>query len=166
MRKTKIICTIGPATDGEEVITSLCRAGMNVARMNFSHNTHDDHKRRIDTVKKVREALALDVAIMLDTKGPEYRIGTFEKGKVTLCGGDSFTFTIREIVGNESIVSVSYKRLARELCAGDIILLANGLLSFKVTEIKDTDIICEVLNGGELSDRKSMSFPNKVMKQE
>ncbi len=166
MRKTKIICTLGPASDSEETVTALCRAGMNVARMNFSHNTHADHKRRIDIVKRVREELVLPVAVMLDTKGPEYRIGTFEDGKVTLCDGDSFTFTIREIVGNRNTVSVSYKRLTEELRAGDIILLSNGLLSFEVTEITDTDIMCKVLHGGELSDRKSMSFPNKVMKQE
>lgn len=165
MRKTKIVCTIGPMSDSEEMITGLCKAGMNVARMNFSHNTHDDHKRRIDTVKKVREKLRLPIAIMLDTKGPEYRIGTFEKGKIFLNEGDRFTFTTENIIGDNRKVSVSYSKLNKELSAGDTILLNNGLLSFKVDRINASDIECIVTCGGELSDRKSMSFPGKVMKQ-
>ena len=165
MRKTKIVCTIGPASETEEIITGLCKAGMNVARMNFSHNTHEDHQRRIDLVKKVRAELNLPIAIMLDTKGPEYRIKTFEKGKVTLADGDDFTFTADNIVGDEHIVSVSYPKLAEELSVGDTILLNNGLLSFSVEKIEGVNIMCKVTCGGELSDRKSMSFPGKVMKQ-
>lgn len=165
MRKTKIVCTIGPASETEEIITGLCKAGMNVARMNFSHNTHEDHQRRIDLVKKVRAELNLPIAIMLDTKGPEYRIKTFEKGKVTLADGDDFTFTADDIVGDEHIVSVSYPKLAEELSVGDTILLNNGLLSFSVEKIEGVNIMCKVTCGGELSDRKSMSFPGKVMKQ-
>ena len=165
MRKTKIVCTIGPASETEEIITGLCKAGMNVARMNFSHNTHEDHQRRIDLVKKVRAKLNLPIAIMLDTKGPEYRIKTFEKGKVTLADGDDFTFTADDIVGDEHIVSVSYPKLAEELSVGDTILLNNGLLSFFVEKIEGVNIMCKVTCGGELSDRKSMSFPGKVMKQ-
>ena len=165
MRKTKIVCTIGPASETEEIITGLCKAGMNVARMNFSHNTHEDHQRRIDLVKKVRAKLNLPIAIMLDTKGPEYRIKTFEKGKVTLADGDDFTFTADDIVGDEHIVSVSYPKLAEELSVGDTILLNNGLLSFSVEKIEGVNIMCKVTCGGELSDRKSMSFPGKVMKQ-
>ncbi len=163
MRKTKIVCTIGPASESEETLEALCRAGMNVARMNFSHNTHEDHKRRMDLVKKVRQSLQMPIAILLDTKGPEYRIGTFENGKVTLCDGDTFTFTASNIVGNEQIVSVNYPQLPRELSAGDVILLNDGLLSFSVQEIRDNDIVCTVVHGGELSDRKSMSFPGKVL---
>ena len=166
MRKTKIVCTIGPASETKEVITGLCKAGMNVARMNFSHNTHADHKRRIDLVKQVREELKMPVAILLDTKGPEYRIGIFEGGKVTLSDGDKFTFTTDNIIGNRQSVSVSYAKLPEELSAGDTILLNNGLLSFKVEHIKGANIECRVVCGGELSDRKSMSFPGKVMKQE
>ena len=165
MRKTKIVCTIGPASETEQTIRGLCKAGMNVARLNFSHNTHADHQRRIDLIKKVREELALPIAIMLDTKGPEYRIKTFTDGKITLSDGDVFTFTTRDIVGNTSTVSVNYANLTKELDAGDTILLNNGLLTFEVLEIKDTDIICKVICGGELSDRKSMSFPGKVMQQ-
>ncbi|MBQ8836728.1 MAG: pyruvate kinase [Clostridia bacterium] len=166
MRKTKIVCTIGPASETKEVITGLCKAGMNVARMNFSHNTHADHKRRIDLVKEVREELGLPIAIMLDTKGPEFRIGVFEGGKVTLNDGDTFTFTTDNIIGDRERVSVSYAKLPEELSSGDTILLNNGLLSFKVERINDSNIECKVICGGELSDRKSMSFPGKVMKQE
>ncbi len=165
MRKTKIVCTIGPASESEEIIVGLCRAGMNVARMNFSHSTYEEHKRRIDLVKKVRSDLKLPIAIMLDTKGPEYRIRTFEKGQISLCEGATFTFTTKDIVGDSTCVSVSYSGLASELSVGDTILLNNGLLSFCVEEINDTDIICRVVCGGVLSDRKSMSFPGKVMKQ-
>ncbi len=166
MRKTKIVCTLGPASETEEIITGLCKAGMNVARMNFSHNTYADHKRRIDLVKKVREKLGLPIAVMLDTKGPEYRIKTFEKGKITLNEGDDFTFTTADVIGNQNRVSVSYEKLTEELSVGDTVLLNNGLLSFIVESIEGAEIHCKVLCGGELSDRKSMSFPGKVMKQE
>ncbi len=165
MRKTKIVCTIGPASESEEILVGLCRAGMNVARLNFSHSTHEEHQRRIDTIKKVRQQLELPIAIMLDTKGPEYRIRTFQNGKVMLHAGDPFTFTTEEIVGDETRVSVSYDKLTQELVPGDAILLNNGLLTFRVEEITGTDIRCRIEVGGELSDRKSMSFPGKVMKQ-
>ena len=165
MRKTKIVCTLGPATDSKEIIQGLCKAGMNVARLNFSHGTYEDHQKRIDLVKSVRSELNLPIAIMLDTKGPEYRIKTFENGKISLSDGDKFTFTSDEVVGNEHIVSVSYANLPRELSLGDTILLNNGLLTFKVENIDGSNIDCRVLCGGELSDRKSMSFPGKVMKQ-
>ena len=165
MRKTKIVCTLGPASETKEIIAGLCKAGMNVARLNFSHNTHADHKRRLDLVKEVRAELGLPIAIMLDTKGPEYRIKTFEGGKILLSDGDRFTFTTDDVVGNRERVSVSYSRLPEELSVGDTILLNNGLLTFLVERIEGQDIECRVLSGGELSDRKSMSFPGKVMKQ-
>ncbi len=166
MRKTKIVCTIGPASETEEIITGLCKAGMNVARLNFSHNTHEDHQRRIDLVKKVRSDLKMPIAIMLDTKGPEYRIKTFRNHKITLNDGDKFTFTTDEVEGDETKVSVSYKNLPSELSVGDTILLNNGLLTFEVVNIDGANIESTVVVGGELSDRKSMSFPGKVMKQE
>ena len=165
MRKTKIVCTIGPASESEEVLRGLCKAGMNVARLNFSHSTHEEHQKRIDLIKKVREDLDMPVAIMLDTKGPEYRIKTFENGKINLSEGDIFTFTTEDITGNEKRVSVSYEKLTEDISVGDTILLNNGLLSFAVEKIEGTEIICRVMCGGELSDRKSMSFPGKVMKQ-
>ena len=165
MRKTKIVCTIGPATDTEEVMIGLCKAGMNVARLNFSHSTYEEHQRRIDLVKKVRQDLNLPIAIMLDTKGPEYRIKTFENGSVFLNEGAAFTFTTEEVEGDEHRVSVSYVNLPHELEVGDTILLNNGLLAFEVTAIEGVNIHTIVTDGGELSNRKSMSFPGKVMKQ-
>ncbi len=166
MRKTKIVCTIGPASDSEEIMAGLCNAGMNVARLNFSHSTYEEHQRRIDLIKKVRSDLKKPIAIMLDTKGPEYRIKTFKNHKITLADGDTFTFTADDIIGDETRVSVSYPNLPAELCIGDTILLNNGLLSFEVVNIAGQDIECRVVMGGELSDRKSMSFPGKVMHQE
>ena len=166
MRKTKIVCTIGPASDTEEIMTGLCKAGMNVARLNFSHSTHDEHQRIIDLIKKVRSELKVPIAIMLDTKGPEYRIKTFKNQKIMLKDGDSFVFTSDDIIGDETRVAVSYPNLPNELSVGDTILLNNGLLVFEVVNISGTNIECSVITGGELSDRKSMSFPGKVMKQE
>lgn len=165
MRKTKIVCTIGPASETKDVLIGLCKAGMNVARFNFSHNTHADHKRRMDLIKEVRRELNLPIAIMLDTKGPEYRIKTFENGKIHLSDGDKFTFTTDEIEGNAERVSVSYSRLPEELEVGDTILLNNGLMTFSVEKIEGNDINCITVCGGELSDRKSMSFPGKIIKQ-
>jgi len=166
MRKTKIVCTIGPASETEEIMTGLCKAGMNVARLNFSHSTHEEHQRRIDLIKKVRSELKVPIAIMLDTKGPEYRIKTFKNQKIMLKDGDRFVFTSDDIIGDETRVAVSYPNLPNELSVGDIILLNNGLLTFEVVNISGTNIECSVIIGGELSDRKSMSFPGKVMKQE
>ncbi len=166
MRKTKIVCTIGPACSDEATLTEMCEKGMNVARLNFSHGTHADHQARIDLIKKVRNKLNLPIAIMLDTKGPEYRIKTFKDGKVFLNEGDTFTFTTQDIEGSKDGVSVSYSGLANDLEVGDIILLNNGLLKFEVESKTETDLICKVLIGGELSDRKSMSFPNKVLHQD
>ena len=165
MRKTKIICTIGPACESEEVLTEMCQAGMNVARLNFSHGTHAEQQKKIDLVKKVREKLRLPIAIMLDTKGPEYRIRTFANGSITLKEGDTFSFTTEQIVGDEHRVSVSYEGLIRDLSVGDKILLNNGLLVFEVEKLTATDAICKVLVGGETSNNKSMSFPNKVLNQ-
>lgn len=166
MRKTKIICTIGPASDNEKTLIAMCKAGMNVARLNFSHGTHEEHKDKIDLIKRVREMLGLPIAIMLDTKGPEYRIKTFRDKKIQLEDGAKFTFTTEDVTGDEARVSVSYKRLHEELSPGDTILLNNGLVSFRVDSIEGGEIHCTVVTGGELSDRKSMSFPGKVLKQE
>ena len=163
MRKTKIICTIGPSSESEEMITKLCEAGMNVARLNFSHGTHEEHKVKIDTLKKVRQKLNYPLAIMLDTKGPEYRVGVFENKKVEIADGAEFTFTTDEIIGDTSRVSVSYKNLPNEVAIGDRILVNDGLLIFEVKEITDKDIICNTITGGVMSDRKSMNFPEHVL---
>lgn len=165
MRKTKIVCTIGPACSDENTLTEMCRAGMNVARLNFSHGTHEEHLEKIALIKKVRKKLNYPIAIMLDTKGPEYRIKTFKNGGVTLKDGDTFTFTTLDVDGDSSRVSVSYEGLAKDLSVGDRLLLNNGLLIFEVTSLTDTDVVCKVIAGGELTNRKSMSFPNKVLKQ-
>jgi len=165
MRKTKIVCTIGPACESEEVLTELCLAGMNVARLNFSHGTHEYHGSLINKIKAVRQKLELPIAIMLDTKGPEYRIKAFEDGKITLNDGDTFVFTTDDIIGNNERVSVNYKGMIKDLSVGDKILVNNGLVIFEVKELTDTEAICLVLAGGELSNSKSMSFPNKVLNQ-
>ena len=163
MRKTKIICTIGPASENEQTLIKMCQAGMNVARLNFSHGTHSEHEKKIGLIKKVREKLNLPIAIMLDTKGPEYRIRTFAEGKVNVEDGQTFTFTTDEIVGDKTKVSVNYKDLIKNLTVGDQILVNNGLVIFEVTKLSGNDAICKVVTGGVLSDRKSMCFPNKVM---
>ncbi len=165
MRKTKIVCTIGPASSSENTLREMCLAGMNVARLNFSHGTHEAHLKTLNLIKKVRSDLGLPIAVLLDTKGPEYRIGVFENGKTELKEGDEFTFTSDDIIGDEKRVSVSYKNLPSELKPGDTVLLNNGLLIFKVEKTTETDVICRVESGGILSDRKSMSFPGKVLKQ-
>ncbi len=165
MRKTKIICTIGPASEDEEILTKMCLAGMNVARVNFSHGTHEEHHRKIETIKRVREKLGLPIAIMLDTKGPEYRIRTFKDGKIMLKEGEPFTLTVDDVEGDETRVSVNYAGLVNDLKPGDRVLLNNGLLSLVVDDIEGHDIHCTVTDGGELSNRKSMSFPNKVLNQ-
>ncbi len=163
MRKTKIIGTIGPASADKEVFTKLCQSGLNVARLNFSHGIHEEHKEKIDMIKEVREELDLPIAIMLDTKGPEYRIKTFKEKKVTVKEGDSYIFTTEEVEGDETRVSVNYKELVHELSVGDRVLVNNGLVIFEVERIDDTNAYCKVIAGGVMSDRKSMNFPNKVL---
>ncbi len=163
MRKTKVICTIGPACEDVRVLSEMCLAGMNVARLNFSHGDHSEHLRKMELIKETREKLDLPIAIMLDTKGPEYRIKTFENGKILLKDGDTFTFTTEDVVGNQERVAVNYAQLMENLNVGDKILVNNGLVIFEVKEVTDTEAKCEVLVGGELSNRKSMNFPNKVM---
>ena len=165
MRKTKIICTIGPSCDNEDTLREMMLAGMNVARLNFSHGTHEQHLEKITIIKKLREELDLPIGIMLDTKGPEYRIRSFENGKVFLNEGSEFTFTTEEVVGDENQVSVNYKGLAGDLEKGDIILLNNGLLKFEVTGTDGVRVKTVVIEGGELSNNKSMSFPTKLLKQ-
>jgi len=163
MRKTKVICTIGPSSENEEILTKMFEAGMNVARLNFSHGTHEEHQKKIDLIKRVREKMNLPIAIMLDTKGPEYRIRTFKNGKVTIEDGATFTFTTEEIEGDETRVAVNYKGLAQDLNVGDRVTVNNGMVVFEVKELTATEVICECVNGGVLSNKKSMSFPNKVM---
>lgn len=163
MRKTKIICTIGPASDKQETLEQMCLAGMNVARLNFSHGTHPEHLDKIQKIKAVREKLGLPIAILLDTKGPEYRIRTFRGGSITLHDGDAFTFTTEQIEGDETRVAVSYENLHNEMQPGERILVNNGLLIFEVVSVEGKNIHCKTIAGGVMSDRKSMSFPDKVL---
>lgn len=165
MKRTKIICTIGPSCSDEQTLKNMIRAGMNVARLNFSHGTHAEHLARIELLRKVREDLNVPLPIMLDTKGPEYRIRTFKDHRVHIEDGATFTFTVNEVEGDETRVSVSYKGLAKDLEVGDIILVNDGLVKFEVRQKTETDLVCTALIGGDLSDRKSMSFPNKVLNQ-
>lgn len=163
MRKTKIICTLGPASNNKETLRKMANAGMDVVRLNFSHGTHADYVDKIDMIKEVRDELQLPMPIMLDTKGPEFRIKTFKDGKITLSEGDSFTFTTEDVEGDQTRVSVSYTGICEDLVEGDKILLNNGLIVFRVTKVNTPNVHCVVEIGGELSNRKSMFFPDKEL---
>lgn len=160
MRRTKIVCTLGPATDDYKVLKDMVRAGMNVARCNFSHSTHAEHKARMDMVKRARKELDRPVAILLDTKGPEIRIRTFKTGKVMLHGGNKFTLTTREVEGDESIVTISYAELPKYVKKGARILVNDGLIALVVDSVNATDIVTTVQNDGVLTDRKSINLPD------
>ncbi|WP_054251714.1 pyruvate kinase [Neofamilia massiliensis] len=161
LKKTKVVCTIGPASESEEMLEKLMLAGMNVARLNFSHGTHPEHQVRIDRIRKVADKLGLSIAIMLDTKGPEIRLGDFKDGQIEVEIGDTFTLTTRDILGDKTIVSVSHQGLASDVKVGDLILIDDGLIELEVREIKDgTDIICRVNNSGQMSNHKGVNVPN------
>lgn len=159
MRKTKIICTLGPAVDDEDILRNLMLKGMNVARINFSHGTYEQHRKRIDTFKKVRDAVGLPVPLLLDTKGPEIRTGKFENGEVALNQGDSFILVNDDILGNNAQSTVTYKELYKDVTKGSRILINDGLVEMKVVEVKGKDIYCTVLNGGTIGDNKGMNVP-------
>ena len=160
MRKTKIICTLGPATDDENILRKLMLEGMNVARINMSHGTHADHKIRIDAVKKLREELDLPIAILLDTKGPEIRTGDFSQGPVTLETGQDFTLTTEDIDGDNTRCSVTFKTLPQEISPDTRILIDDGLIELRVRKCSDKDVICTVINGGTVSSHKGINIPN------
>ena len=164
MRKTKIVCTLGPSTDDEKVLRQLMLEGMSVARMNFSHGSHEEQKRRLDMVKKLREELGLPVAALLDTKGPEIRIGDVEGGKVELKAGQTFCLTTKEMLGNAEKVSITYKELYRDVCPGNSILIDDGLIGMEVQKIVGEDIICQVKNGGFISNHKGVNVPGVELK--
>ncbi len=159
MKKTKIICTLGPAVDSPEVLEKLILAGMDVARINFSHGNYQDQAPRIENFKQVRKKVGKQVALLLDTKGPEIRIGKFENGRITLHPGDTFTLVNEEILGNEEKVSITYKNLFQEVNVGTTILINDGLIQVEVIKIQGTDIICKVIDGGELTNTKSINIP-------
>ena len=159
MRKTKIICTIGPATDNEDMLRKLMLAGMDVARINFSHGTHEAAAQTVARIKKVRKELNLPVALLLDTKGPEIRTGDLENGKVELKKGQSFVLTTEDITGNEGMVSISYKDLVKDVKPGDSILIDDGLIGMKVSKVTEKEIFCVVENGGVISNKKGINVP-------
>ena len=159
MRKTKIICTLGPSTDRDGVLEKLVREGMDVARFNFSHGTHEEQKARLEQLKSLREQYGKPIAALLDTKGPEVRIGCFQQHKITLEEGQTFTLCTEETEGTNERVSVSYKELYQDVKPGDQILIDDGLVGMEITEIAGTDIVCVVKNGGEISDRKGVNVP-------
>lgn len=160
MRKTKIVCTLGPASRDEATIAEMLKSGMDVARLNFSHGSHEYHRETIETFRKVRDELGLSAAVMLDTKGPEIRIGTFKNGKVLLKKGAEFTLTTDDIQGDISRVSITYKDLPSQIKPGNSILIDDGRIPLSVLEIRGGDIVCRVENGGEISDRKGVNVPN------
>ncbi len=159
MKKTKIICTIGPAVDEETVLEKLMLAGMDVARINFSHGNYQDQAPRIETVKQVREKVGKPVALMLDTKGPEIRIGKFQDGGIELKEGEFFTLVTDEILGDKEKVSITYKNLCNEVNVGTMILINDGLIKVEVVEIQGTNIKCKVIDGGPLTNTKSINIP-------
>ena len=165
MKRTKIICTMGPNTDDEEMMRKLAKAGMDIARFNFSHGDHEEQKTRMDLLKKVRKELKLPIAILLDTKGPEIRTGILEGGqKVYLEEGSQFTLTTEQIEGNNIRCSQTYKNLPKDVKAGDTILIDDGLIQLTVENVTDTDVVCRVVNGGELGQKKGINVPNVEVK--
>lgn len=160
MKRTKIVCTLGPSTDNEEVLTQLIKNGLNVARQNFSHGDHNEHKNRMDLTKKVREKLNLPIAIMLDTKGPEIRTRDFKNGSIILKDNQEYIITTRDILGDEHIGSITYKDLTKDITNGDKILIDDGLIELEVMDIiNQTDIKCKVLNGGQVKNKKGVNVP-------
>ena len=160
MRKTKIICTMGPATDNIEVLRAMARAGMNVARFNFSHGSHEEHKQRIDRVKAVREEYNLPIALLLDTKGPEIRTGDMQDGKIFLKKGEQIRLTPRACLGTPSKISITYPDLYQDVQAGTSILIDDGLIELRVEQTQEQDILCRVLNDGAVSNHKGINVPD------
>lgn len=165
LRKTKIVCTIGPASESEEMLTSLVNAGMNVARINFSHGGYEENATKIDTIKKVREKLNKPIPLCLDTKGPEIRTGKLESGdvKVKIEEGQKFTFLYEDVIGNNTKTSISYKGLSEDVKPGSTILVDDGAIEFRVEEIVGKDVVCTAVNTGMLGSRKTVNVPGLVL---
>lgn len=164
MRKTKIICTLGPATDNPEVLKNMLLSGMNVARFNFSHGTYEEHQKRFDEVVALRDALQLPVATLLDTKGPEIRLGDFESPDgVVIQNGDTYTLTTVPCTGNQERCFINYDGLPKDVKAGDAVLINDGLIALEVREVADSDIICTVIEGGRLKDKKGVNVPGVAL---
>ena len=159
MRKTKIICTLGPVSEKPEILKELIKNGANVIRLNFSHGDYDEHKRRIELIKEFRKELSVPIAILLDTKGPEIRLGKFKTGQVFLKEGQHFTLTVDDEPGDQSKVSISYKGIVNDVCKGSIILIDDGLIALNVEKVSQNGVKCTVINGGVVSDRKGVNIP-------
>lgn len=166
MRKTKIICTLGPASDTEEVLREMIKAGMTVERFNFSHGSHEEHQKKLDVIKKLRKEMDIPLATLLDTKGPEIRLGLIEGGKAVLEDGDTFVLTTEEIMGDKTRASISFKDLPKDVKEGDTILIDDGLIELRVEKVTATEITCTVMNGGKISDRKGVNVPNVDLSME
>lgn len=162
-KKTKIVCTLGPSSQTPEIIENLINSGMNIARFNFSHGTHEEHKKRIDLVRNISKKSQIPIALMLDTKGPEIRLGSFENGSIIMKAGQPFTLTTRSLIGNETIASVNYKDLPKDISIGSHILLSDGLVTLSVERITDTEIHTQILNTGKMSDRKRVAIPGTIL---
>ena len=160
MRKTKIICTLGPAVDDPEVLERLFLKGMDAARLNFSHGDHEEQRKRVINFKKIREKLGLPIPLLLDTKGPEIRIGRFKTGEATLMEGNAFVLTQEDILGDDTRVSISYKELYKDVSKGTRILINDGLIELEVEQIINQDIHCIIRNGGIIGDRKGINVPD------
>ena len=159
IKKTKIVCTLGPVSENEETLRELIKNGLNVCRLNFSHGSHEEHKGRMDLVKKLREELNMPTAILLDTKGPEIRTGKFDAPEVLLEEGQTFTITMKDVMGNKEMCTVSYKGLANDVKTGDTILIDDGLVGLTVKEVNGDDIVCEVQNSGIVKNHKGVNVP-------
>lgn len=163
MRRTKIVCTIGPASEDLETLKKMMLAGMNVARLNFSHGSHEDHAKRIAAIRQVAGEVGKNIGIMLDTKGPEIRLKTFANPPITLEPGQRFTLTTRELIGDNTIVSVTYSDLPQDVRPGSMIAVADGLIELQVEAIEGQDVHCQVINGGQLSNQKGVNLPGVVV---
>ena len=159
MRKTKIVCTLGPSTDNEEVLRAMIESGMDVARFNFSHGTHEEHKRRYETLDRLRRELGKPVATLLDTKGPEIRLRQFKDGRATLTAGQEFTLTTRDVEGDETLCAITYKNLPQDVKVGGTILLDDGLIGLAILDVTETDILCRVNNGGVIKNNQGVNVP-------
>lgn len=163
MRKTKIICTIGPSSQEEDKLKEIMKAGMNVARFNFSHGSHEEHTMKYNRVRKIAGELGLPIATMMDTKGPEIRLCDMEGGKAELVTGQTFTLTTRTVPGNNEMVEITYKNLRQDVAVGKTILIDDGLIEMVITDITDTDIVCKVINGGPISNHKGVNVPGAIL---
>ena len=159
MRRTKIVCTIGPASQEEDILREIIKSGMNVARFNFSHGDHEEHGRKLERVRRISRELHLPVAVLLDTRGPEIRLCDFENGKVELVEGQKFTLTTEDILGTSERATITYKNLVNDVKPGNSILIDDGLIGLRVEEVTDKDIVCTVLNGGPVSNHKGVNVP-------